>query len=286
MPDASDPLTQTRSRLSRPWLTRMVLLTVGLVAFGLWGLWDATTVYPARGRDYAAFCEAEYLRVIRDRGAWHEASVEDPRGTLAALVERVGRGTSLSGVEQARRTWLEALLVPGLGIADRSRIESPRERLEALETELATKATPKPLSWYDLPSQWLITAVGLGGGLYLILFWVRVASRRYTWDPETTTLTLPSRQSIAPADLAEEADWRKWSKFIVFLKIKGEHPSLGGQTLKIDMFRYTPLEAWIMALEKAAFPDCEQPGRKAKSEEASEEPAPVGEKPADGENAA
>lgn len=262
MPETPDPLTQTRTRLSRAWLVRMVPLTLAMLGLGAWGLVDAIWVYPKRGLRFADHMEVEYLRAIQARGAWGEASVPEPRAALGALEAKADAGTALSELEQARLSWLKALATPGLKALNRSEFTDARARLDELEADLATSSVPKPLSWYDLPSQWVIAAVGFGVGVYLIVFWFRVAGQAYRFAPDSMTLTLPAGQSFGPGDLAEEADWRKWSKFIVFLRIKPEHSTLGGQILRIDLFRHTPLEAWIMAMEKQAFPECEQPGKK------------------------
>ncbi|CAN0504206.1 unnamed protein product [Laminaria digitata] len=65
--------------------------------------------------------------------------------------------------------------------------------------------------------------------------------------------TLPGGASITPDDL-EEVDNRKWDKFIVFLKIKGAHASLGGQEVSVDTYQHRFVEDWILAMEAKAFP--------------------------------
>jgi len=68
----------------------------------------------------------------------------------------------------------------------------------------------------------------------LLLFWVGlVSSRRYRWEPESRTLTLLSGEKITPSDLAD-VDKRKWDKFLVFLRIRDDHPTLGGREIEED----------------------------------------------------
>ena len=49
------------SKVSRKWTIRMVVIATVLIAFGLWGLWDAVRVYPARGALAAEWLEFQYL---------------------------------------------------------------------------------------------------------------------------------------------------------------------------------------------------------------------------------
>jgi hypothetical protein len=120
-------------------------------------------------------------------------------------------------------------------------------------TEAGARAAPKPLSWYDIPVQWVFVAIGFGGGAWLIVLWIMVARQTYRWNPDTLTLTLPDGQTIAAEEL-EDVDKRKWDKFLVVLKPKAPHP-LAGRELKLDLYRYAFLESWVLEMERAAFPD-------------------------------
>jgi hypothetical protein len=112
----------------------------------------------------------------------------------------------------------------------------------------ATAKTPSPLAAYDLPLQWLFTFVGLAGTLYLLVLIVRVRSRVYSFEPETHTLVLPGGERLAAADL-KEVDKRKWHKFYVTLEAKD------GRSRTLDLYRYEPLEDWVLSMEKSAFPE-------------------------------
>ncbi len=111
-----------------------------------------------------------------------------------------------------------------------------------------TAKTPSPLAFYDLPLQWLFTVVGFGGALYLIVLYLRVASKKYQYDEESHTLVIPGGATITPGDL-KEVDKRKWHKFYVTLQLKD------GTSRTFDLMRHDPLEDWILAMEKVAFPE-------------------------------
>ena len=132
---------------------------------------------------------------------------------------------------------------------------------------------PKPLSNFDLMSQWLIMGVCYIVTLIMLVHMMRVAGIKYAWDPESMTLTIPGGQKITPDDL-EEVDKRKWDKFIVFLKIKAAHADLGGQEVKVDTYQHARVEDWVLAMEAKAFPSQE-------GEDAPEEPAESDEPSAD-----
>jgi hypothetical protein len=114
----------------------------------------------------------------------------------------------------------------------------------------ASKATPTPLAFYDLPLQWLFVVAGFGGALYLIVLYGRVISKKYRFEPETHTLVLPGGTAITPADI-REVDKRKWHKFYVTLHLKD------GPSRTFDLMRHDPLEEWILAMEKVAFPEAQ-----------------------------
>ena len=78
-------------------------------------------------------------------------------------------------------------------------------------------------------------------------------------------LIIRGGEVVTPSDL-EDVDKRRWDKFIVFLKIKGTHPTLAGQEVKVDLYHYTPpVEDWVLAMEKSAFPE------RAEEDEAGDE---------------
>jgi len=271
-PAASDgSLTST---VSRRWTIRMVITSVVLIGFGFWGLYDALVAYPKRGARAAEYFEYQYLdqyaqqRPPLDR----RASVEDPASALARL-EAIEFAT-VPPADRPLMAWLEQLQM--IGRLDSANTTIPRaadfrgdavqdavERLAQLRQRFTTSSgkqadSPSALSWYDIPSQWLITAVGLGTGLYVAALVLRVRSRVFRWEPASRRLTLPGGVALVPADIAE-FDKRKWHKFFVTLKVRPAHPQAGGQAIPLDLLRYEPVESWVLEMEREAFPESATP---------------------------
>lgn len=280
-PDRGSGGGAQRAPLSRPWLLKITIMTVVVAALGGWFLWDALVAYPARGERYAEFARYQYLEAARaaDReespGLFRasQVSVENPRAELERLRERRTReknerdaaenSTSArryrARFEQARLDWLKSLAMIGELRPERTTFEDPREELARLEAEWTTTAKrPAPLKSYDIPSQWLVAGVCLILLVYLLVLIVSVARRSYAWEPGPMRLTLPSGARITPDDL-EEVDKRKWDKFIVYLRIRPDHPTLGGWTIKFDTYRHARLEEWLLDMEAAAFPAEREP---------------------------
>jgi hypothetical protein len=252
-----------RTSLSRRWVIKMSLVTAGLVAFGTWGLWDALVKYPQRGQRHADHCRLEYLRSADASGqiSRHSLTVADPAMEMSRLQERrrTPGAPALTDLEQSRLTWLTALSRIGrLREAETAfagpDAPDPRDQLAELERRTAGRATPKPLSTYDIPAQWAFVGIGYGGGLAMIALFLSVARRTYEWDPVEQRLVLPGGESLVPADLAE-VDKRKWDKFYVFLVVGPRHARLGGKAVRLDLYRHVPLEDWVMTMERTAFPE-------------------------------
>jgi hypothetical protein len=294
------------SNINRPWLWRIVIITVCLLGYAAWSLYDAFVAYPERGQSYASWAEWRYLdtAIEADRSESpgilrRETAITDPVAELARLRSEEIRSRNESDLqggprqkraemEIAREDWLRSLAVIGhlhpaytnfyanpdrqaaeeLASLDpsasnteaitalRARLEpaSPRDRFERLSARWNTESPPGQLRSYDIPVNKIQAVICIGFAGYLLFLFARVASRTYRWDPDGKVLTLPSGESIAPADL-EDVDKRKWDKFIVFLKIKDSHSQLGGQEIKFDTYRHGRVEDWLLAMEKAAFPD-------------------------------
>ncbi len=117
-----------------------------------------------------------------------------------------------------------------------------------------------------------------GFALYLIVLWVRVAAKTYTWDAAHQQLGLPGGASLVPTDLAD-VDKRKWHKFFVTLEINDTHPKLAGQGVTLDLYRYVPLEEWVLEMERTRFPEraqAEQAEEAAANSEEDSGPASTG----------
>ncbi len=282
-----------KATLGRRWLLKMSVFIVLLLGLGVWGYVDATIVYPNRGRQYASWAKWQYLRAAKqanDRGvfgsfAQDAVTVEDPSAELTRLsdpevrqryLSEAGgdsRGALSAGIELTRYQWLSGLDRIGELDAEQTAIESPGAELTELETTWSTSKAPKELSFYDIPVQWIFTIVGFGGGAWLLLHVFRVASRKYTWDASTMTLTLPGGHAVTPDDL-DEIDKSRWDKFIVALGIKSGHKTLGGRLIRIDTYQHADVEPWVLAMEEKAFPG--QQDSIAEADAGAEpDPAPV-----------
>ncbi|MGD9690129.1 MAG: hypothetical protein AB7K52_10800 [Phycisphaerales bacterium] len=286
-PDSEHASAETlTTRLNRTWVIKTgFVLLIGLV-LGVWGLYDATVVYPNRGIEDASYKQRLYLREAQKAGQLQDASIPDPaarRGTLSArraeLEEAVANAARLSTVaggmtpeasraavelrqlqpkviEAAALQWLDALALVGRLDRAHAEIAAPAETLANLEQKWASAPQPLPLAAYDIPVQWLITVVGFLTAAYVIFRMYLPAMRtRFTWDPREQRLTLPGGRSLVPGDIAE-FDKRLWDKLYIHLHIK-EHA--GGGTVKLDLLRYVPLEEWVLAMERTAFPESAAP---------------------------
>ncbi|MBZ0171026.1 MAG: hypothetical protein K8E66_01465 [Phycisphaerales bacterium] len=160
---------------------------------------------------------------------------------IAALEARAGE------LSAAERSELD-------GLKTTATRHSPHERFGILDTRWTTESPPGPLQSYDIPVNKISAGACFLFALYLIYLFVIVATKTYQWDPAESRFTLPSGESIVPDDL-EDVDKRKWDKFIVFLKIKDNHKTLGGAELRFDTYRHGYIEDWILTMEKAAFPE-------------------------------
>jgi hypothetical protein len=267
------------SHLSRRWVVRMLLIGLALVGFGFWGLYDATVKYPARGREAAEYLEYQYLLQLDNAKQLTRASIDDPRGTLENLRRKQDEGP-LAGPEKAAHDWLDQLsLIGKLEPAATStkiprddfrtnefgqpeKVSDAQQRLEILRkrwtTSAGTTKSASPLSAFDLPSQWIIFVLGLGIGAWILLGVAIAKSRTYRWEPTLQRLTIPGGVSLVPSDI-EEFDKRKWHRLFVTLKVKSTHPQVSGKAITLDLLRYEPVEAWVLEMERTAFPEAEAP---------------------------
>jgi hypothetical protein len=256
MTDASANMQTTTT--NRGWMTKMVIIGLFMFAFGLWGLYDALSAYPKRGERAASFHQHEYLTMLdqkQDGSFLNKATVADPVAEYENLRGRRENST-LTPEEQPKLLWLEQLKLIGKLKPEYTQVADPRKTLEDLKAQWATSqaSAPQELSWYDIPAQWLITAVGCGVGLYLFCLIAVVKRTSYKFEPETQRLHLPSGVTLVPADI-EVFDKRKWDKFLIYLKIRPGHPQLGGKEIVLDLLRHSPLEEWVLSMERTAFPE-------------------------------
>lgn len=277
----ADPLQQTETRLNRGWLIKMGIFFTVLVAFGFWGLYDATIAYPNRGLADAEYREKEYLEASQRAGLLLRASVENPRNELSTLRARerdiqsratggdATTSTLIAQAELAKIQWLTSLGRVGRLDPRHTRFENPTERLQTLSAAWDTRTPPKPLSAFDIPSQWIFVVAGFGGGAWMLVLFTRVSSKKFRWAPETRTLTMPGGRAITPAQIAE-VDKRKWDKFFVTLRL--DETAGEPREVKLDLLRFSPLEAWILEMEKHSpnyVPPAEEPAETPAEEQSA-----------------
>lgn len=281
-------MTQTnelKTTLGRAWKLKTFLFTLALLVLAAWGAYDALIVYPNRGRVFAQFVLKQYLEAAEPApqgdaptksGYWPiktpaEMSIPDPPAEFARLKDLEEEGDlNRAGheVERTRLAWLRALSrVESLGRLKRENDEElgrraadpqsgPRptttlfvdlyKRYNDLSQELKNKRQPAELEFFDIPLQFAFMLTGLIGFVLMILFFVRVRRKVYRYDPVSKRLTLPGGVSFTPSDI-EVVDKRKWDKFLVFVTLKDGSPEI-----RLDLYRYDPLEAWILEMEKLA----------------------------------
>jgi hypothetical protein len=250
--------------LNRQWLVKMFIFMIVLIGFGCWGLLDAMVIYPARGHEDAGFKQKLYLEAAQAAGRLSDASIPDPRARLGVLAARrdaleaaVGKAASLqaqaagdSSQAQQAAAELRRLQPDLVGALDpaRTTMAAPADDLKRLSDRWKTAVQPKPLAAYDLPLQWAFAAIGLIGGVYILLLVIVPASRTvFTWEPGPQRLTLPGGRSITPTDIIE-FDKRKWDKFFVTLTLRD------GSHVKLDLLKHARLEEWVLEMERSATP--------------------------------
>jgi hypothetical protein len=255
-----DPLSRTRTSLRPAWLIKLSLVIVVFLGLGAWGLLDALVLYPNRGNLHTKFVLRQYLKAVDEspRVSWSDASVASPAEELARLDDAPASERSV--VEETRRVWLESISrlhsLRAIGEAnaagepptelERATVfENPRATLQTLDQEWrGVQSVPKPLAAFDMPVQWTFVVVGFGGGLIILVIFLRNASRVYRFEPETCTITGPGELRITPETLVG-FDMRKWDKFIVFVRLEGEQDER-----KLDLYRYVPLEEWALEAKR------------------------------------
>ncbi len=291
-----------KTTMSRRWLIKIAIFLIGLPAVGLWGLYDATIKYPARGAQDASRRLYVYLEKADEALAINSVAIADPAAELerleaseADLITQREKGLTSARrsaeVDLARLDWLRSLKRLWTLEKDTQRLElqgenlpkvtklwntregrafvsgsdeadTPRQTLDELRVTWESTPEPEPLSGFDLLVQWGIAVVFFSAALYPLYLILRVARTRFTYEPETRRLTLPSGVTFVPDEI-KDVDKRKWHKFYVTVLLKdGEHHTF-------DLLRFHPLEEWILEMEKTAFPE------RAAEEAAAEDVEPI-----------
>lgn len=262
-----------RTTLNTTWLVKFVIFAIVCFVLGGWFLYDALLAYPQRGRADAEYQLKEYLDRVAERGETAaNLTIPDPVSRLADLEARKDELTKAGAeasalspqnpgdvsryrallpklAEKEEFEWLSALKLVGSLTTEATRLTDWRAMHKQLKDQWSTRDAPKPLSAFDIPSQWLLAAVCLPLALLLTVYILRSASRRYTYDPASRTLTLPGGRTITP-EILEDIDKRRWDKFYVTVMTKD-----GAPPVQLDLLRYVNLEGWVLEIERIAFPD-------------------------------
>lgn len=257
--------------LNRGWLIKFGLFCFICLGLGAWGLYDALIAFPERGRADAKFQLADYLDAAREQDVTlRSASVADPVTALADLEARESELRKSAAeysalnpqsdgarrrellprvVDLKRLEWLRSLSRVGDLKPENTTFDNPGALLTELKQYKSTTAQPAPLSGFDMPVQWGFVVVGFGLGGWLLWFILRSAATKFTWAPESKTVTLPGGRTISPANL-DDLDKRKWDKFYVTVTTTDGQPPV-----TLDLLRFDRLEGWILDIERAKFPD-------------------------------
>lgn len=262
--------TRLTTRLNQKWMFKMLLFLVFLAGLGVWAAVDAFWIYPAQGRHHADYALGQYLECLGKEGRLLSgASVEDPAAELAAL--EAANAIEARTCESIKQAWLQSLSrIESLAALTRSNKEAiakaggtagvntdtifsdPQSTLDALKLRLGTQNAPKPLAAYDIPLQYIFMLVGFGGAVWLAVFMSRCRGTSYSYDSAEHRLFMPGGRSFVPAEIAE-VDKRDWHKYFVYLTLND-----GSKEMKFDLLRYSPLEDWILEMEKL-HPNYEPP---------------------------
>ena len=102
----------TKAPLNPRWRFKLGIIAFIVFLVGCWGLWDATSVYPNRGKKFAEWAKWQYLEQAKnadseDFGIFlRESSVSDPVAELERLSadERMSQNRQDAGNPNSSRT--------------------------------------------------------------------------------------------------------------------------------------------------------------------------------------
>ncbi len=262
------------TRIRPMWLIKVVIGLLVCIGFAIWSAYDAFWLYPSKQRNYIEHTELLYLDLLqKERFALTPAtaSVPDPAQTKDQLLTLRDEGRA-TPVDVARLEWLNAISIlypldeitrqnaeaaaPDSNAPDPKRTATlyndPNKRLRDLVAARSGLGNATGLAAYDIPLQYLFLVASAALSIWLISLLLRVVLRRYRYEQDSLTLTTPEGHSFTP-DRIVDVDRRKWDKFILFVRLDGEE-----QERRFDLYRYLPLEDWLLAMEKAS-PHVEAP---------------------------
>ncbi len=233
-----------QTSLKTGWVIRAVVMIVLGYGFAVWGYYDATIAYPKRGETYARVMEESWLKALGPDVSRAPMLVADPQAALEGLRTRFRNKERMSEPEQLQFEWLKALNVLGKLDEAPMRVAEPvarRAELEQLNQQLTGQ--PKPLNSYDIPSQWVIVAVGLLVGTWSLVGFIRASRHKFVYDTESGSLTIDGE--TIPADRMTDVDKRRWQKKSIAYLVTTD-----GERLKLDDWIYARTEDIVDHIEK------------------------------------
>lgn len=233
-----------QTSLKTGWVIRAVVMIVLGYGFAVWGYYDATIAYPKRGETYARVMEESWLKALGPDVSRAPMLVADPQAALEGLRTRFRNKERMSEPEQLQFEWLKALNVLGKLDEAPMRVAEPvarRAELEQLNQQLTGQ--PKPLNSYDIPSQWVIVAVGLLVGTWSLVGFIRASRHKFVYDTESGSLTIDGE--TIPADRMSDVDKRRWQKKSIAYLVTTD-----GERLKLDDWIYARTEDIVDHIEK------------------------------------
>ena len=172
-------MERIEARISPSWTLRMIIAGLAFVGFGLWSLYDGKIRYPEVNRDYRSFLAGhldqspDSLRTVYDVG--------DP--ALQRLRERLQEFAPKWNEhwKSERRGWLAKR---GWKDMDPSKVLH-QEPAAAPGMRGKVYLTTAIHSEWDIRTQFIMAAICLPIGLYLLYRLVRMAPRRLAADEDT-----------------------------------------------------------------------------------------------------
>ncbi|MEM9083058.1 MAG: hypothetical protein AAGB34_05625, partial [Planctomycetota bacterium] len=129
-------------------------------------------------------------------------------------------------------------------LAQQTTIGNPSKLRRELNDVWQRQDVPKPLSAFDMPSQWLFVVGGLVIVVWITPMILKVLSTKHRFDPETSTVTLAGGTKISPENL-KDVDGRKWDKWFLYVTLDGQ-----SDEVLLDLYRHVPLEQWVEGIAK------------------------------------
>jgi len=250
-----------KTTTGRAWLIKFLIFLIAASGLGAWFLYDGLVAYPNNAREHARYTLLTYLEALEreNRLRPSNATVENPAQTYEQLSST--QPSALSETERQRLAWLESLTLfaeledlqgttpnpelepgdPGFLIA--TTFTTPTQTLETLRTYFQARPTPTALAAYDIPVQLILGFICTAAALFVLVRLTKTKLTTYTYHPEQHRLTGPGLD-ITPDDI-QLVDKRKWDKFLVFINFNDDRPEH-----KLDLYRFHPLEDWVLELEK------------------------------------